>query len=166
MNGRLTAWAGQYDRQTLKPASARAFELVSLVSRESVEVVRYLMRIDHPGPEVIRAVKGAAEWLERSTVRGLRIERVPAETVRFPYHTSTYDLRAVEDPAAPPLWARFYEIATNRPFMANRDSRPVYSLADVDRERRTGYSWYGYYATKLLEKEYPAWRKRWVTDPR
>ena len=94
-------------------------------------------------------------------VEGLRIERVPAEPVRYAAHTSRHDVVAIEDPQAAPLWARFYEIDTNRPFMANRDGKKVFRLADVERERRTGYSWYGGYATALLERGYPDWRKKW-----
>jgi hypothetical protein len=41
-------------------------------------------------------------------------------------------------PDASPLWARFYELDTTRPFMANRDGKKVYSLAEVERERRNG----------------------------
>ena len=74
----------------------------------------------------------------------------------------------MKDPKAPPIWARFYTIKTNRPFMANRDGKKVYELSKVERERRTGYSWYGYWPASLLKKAYPRWRKRWaqlVTGP-
>lgn len=118
------------------------------------------MALENPGLEVRDAIEAGVAWLERSKVTRLRIDRIPAEPVRFKYHTSRYDLVAVEDPSAGPLWARFYEIETNRPFMANRDGKKVYRLADVERERRTGYSWYGPYAERLLEIDYPAWRKR------
>lgn len=163
VDGTPTVWAGQYDAATLQPANGRAFELPSLVSDESVTVVEYLMRIEPPPPEVKRAIESAVAWFERSKIEGLRIENVDAPHVRFQYHTSTYDLRAVPDPAAPPLWSRFYEIETNRPFMANRDGIKVYSLDQVQRERRTGYRWYGEFAKELLEKGYPEWRRRWET---
>lgn len=158
VRGEPTGWAGQYDEATLVPTSARSFELPGLVSDESVEVVRYLMGVRPPRPEVTRAVESAAKWLERSQIKGLRVETVPAEPVRYQYHTSTDDRRAVADANAPPIWARFYELDTNRPFMANRDGKKVYQLADVERERRTGYRWYGAFATELLERELPAWR--------
>lgn len=160
VNGEPTVWAGQYDPVTLEPAQARTFELPSLVSAESVAVVRYLMGFEKPSPEIVRAIEGAVKWFDRSKIYGLRIERVQAETVRYENHTSTFDLRAVNDPAAPPIWARFYEIDSNRPFMANRDGIKVYTLEEVTRERRTGYSWYGYYPKDLLEKDYPAWRAK------
>ena len=164
VDGRLTGWASQYDHQTLRPTTGRSFELPALVSNESVGVLRYLMRIDEPTPEVRRAVRAGAAWLQRSKIKGLRLKRVPAEPVRYKFHTSTDDVVVVADPSAPPLWARFYEIETNRPFMANRDGKKVYQLADVARERRTGYSWYGTYAQELLEKEYPAWKNKWDHD--
>jgi len=158
VHGEPTGWAGQYDAVTLVPATARSFELPGLVSDESVEVVRYLMGVAPPRPEITRAVEAAARWLERSKIEGLRVETVPAAPVRYRYHTSTDDRRAVADAKAPPIWARFYEIETNRPFMANRDGTKVYRLADVDRERRTGYRWYGNFASELLARELPAWR--------
>lgn len=160
--GQPTVWAGQYDEMTLLPTSARSFELPSLVSAESVNAVRYLMQIDPPKPEHIRAIRGAIAWYQRSVVRGIRIDRVPIDPVRFPAHTAKLDVVAVEDPAAPSIWARFYEIDTNRPFMANRDGVKVYTLAEVQLERRTGYSWYTNAPTALLEKEYPAWCARWA----
>lgn len=160
VNGQPTVWAGQYDPRTLEPAQARTFELPSLVSAESVGVVRYLMGFEKPSPEIVRAIEGAVIWFERSKIHGLRIEQIDAEPVQYEFHTSTFDRRAVDDPDAQPIWARFYEIDTNRPFMANRDGIKVYTLAEVTRERRTGYSWYGYYPKDLLEKDYPAWRNK------
>ena len=160
VNGEPTVWAGQYDPATLAPAQARTFEQPSLVSAESVGVVRYLMGFEKPSPEIVRAVESAVKWFERSKITGLRIEQFEAEPVQYEFHTSTFDRRAVQDPAAPPIWARFYEIDTNRPFMSNRDGIKVYALAEVARERRTGYSWYGYYPKELIGKDYPAWRAR------
>jgi PelA/Pel-15E family pectate lyase len=165
VDGQLTAWAPQYDSVTLEPAQGRTFEPPALVSSESVGVLRYLMRLDNPSAEVRTAIQAGVDWLERSKIVGLRIERVPAETIRYRNHTSRDDLVVVEDPQAAPIWARFYEIDTNRPFMANRDGKKVFRLADVERERRTGYSWYGAYATGLLTRENPAWCRKWMVEP-
>ena len=87
----------------------------------------------------------------------------PAEPIRYANHTSRDDVVMIEASDAPPIWARFYEPDTNRPFMANRDGKKVFRLADVERERRTGYSWYGHYAMRLLEHDYPLWRNKWAT---
>ena len=66
----------------------------------------------------------------------------------------------VKDEKAPPLWARMYEVGTDRPIFASRDGIKVYSLAEVDRERRTGSGWYGSWPRELLEQEYPRWKKQ------
>lgn len=160
VDGKPTVWAGQYHRDTLHPVTARSYELPGLVSWESVAVVRYLMSIENPEPGVVHAVESAVDWFEQSKIHGIRIREIPTQPVKFEYYTSTHDLEVVADKGAPPVWARFYEIGSNRPFMANRDGSKVYSLAEVERERRTGYSWYNDYPAELLAKDYPAWRAR------
>jgi hypothetical protein len=57
------------------------------------------------------------------------------------------------------MWARFYEIGTNRPIFCDRDGVPKSHLADIGHERRNGYSWLGYWPQSLLEKDYPAWKR-------
>jgi membrane-associated protease RseP (regulator of RpoE activity) len=66
--------------------------------------------------------------------------------------------------SAKPIWARYYEIDTNTPFFCGRDGIKKYSLAEIEVERRTGYSWYGYYAEKLLSTDYPAWQQKYAPD--
>ena len=66
VNGKLTAWCTQYDKKTLQPAKARAFELASIASMESVGIVEFLMKIEKPGPQIRTAITSAIEWFERS----------------------------------------------------------------------------------------------------
>ncbi len=160
--GRLTVWAGQYDPETLVPVQARAFELPALVSRESVPVVKYLMELEHPSPEVRAAVEAAIDWYRSTALKGWRIETVAAEPVKYTWHTSTTDRRLVADPQAPALWARFYTLEANTPLLVNRDGKPVERYEQIERERRTGYEWYGTWPQSLLDKDYPAWKQRWA----
>lgn len=160
IDGELTIWAGQYDKHTLKPTSARAFELPGLATQESVAVVRYLMAGTEPDTRIVNAVDSAVRWFEKAKIYNLRVKKISTKPVRFRYHTSSYDLIAVQDENADPIWARFYDLETQKPFMANRDGGKVYKLEDVERERRTGYAWYGYWPRKLLEKEHPVWKER------
>jgi hypothetical protein len=71
----------------------------------------------------------------------------------------------VKGSAAPPLWARFYDIGTNMPIFADRDGVPKPALADIGYERRNGYAWYGTWPQKLVEVEYSAWKKRIRAKP-
>lgn len=160
-NGRLTGWAGQYDPVTLLPVKGRSFELPAIVTQETVEVVRYLMRIDNPSPEIRTAIIAAFEWLESSKLNGLRLETYTLdEPIRYDYHTATTDRRLVSDTTAPPLWARFYDLNDNSVILANRDGIRVSDYQDIHHERRTGYAWYGEWPAKLLNEDYPAWLKR------
>ncbi len=157
VNGTKTAWCAQHDERTLAPAPARKYEHISLSGSESVGIVRFLMGVDQPSPEIIAAIRSAVTWLEKVKLTGLRVELIPA-----PDLPHGEDKRVVADPAAPPLWARFYEIGTNRPIFSGRDSIVRYTLAEVEAERRAGYSWYVDAPRKLLDRDYPVWAKKWL----
>ena len=58
------------------------------------------------------------------------------------------------------VWARFYEIGTNRPMFSGRDSIKKYAVSEIEQERRIGYGWYGTWPLELLEKDYPSWVKK------
>jgi PelA/Pel-15E family pectate lyase len=158
-NGILTAWCQQHDNVNFLPRSARSFELASTCNQEGAEVVLFLMSIEHPTKEIITSVESAVKWFEKSRIFGIRVKSVRAPKKEYRYHTTSIDRVVVEDRKAPPIWARFYELGTDRPLFSNRDGKPVYSLAEVDRERRTGYVWYTYAPEEVL-KDYPAWRKK------
>ncbi len=73
-DGKLTAWCAQHDETTLKPASARNFEPPTLSGGESVGIVRFLMEIEQPTPEITAAIKGAVAWFRAVAIHGIRLE--------------------------------------------------------------------------------------------
>jgi len=159
--GQLSGWAGQYDPKTLKPEMGRAFELPSVVSQETVQMLRYLMSIEQPSAAQVKAIESAVDWLRRSQIKGKRLEKVMLEKpVQYQYHVATFDYRLVDDANAPPLWARFYDLDDNSVVLANRDSVRVEDYSEIHPERRSGYSWFGTWPAALLNEEYPAWRLR------
>ena len=153
-NGQRTAWCAQYDEKTLQPAKARAFELPSLSGSESVGIVRFLMSILNPSPEVKTAVESAVAWLQKVKIPGYAIKDVAA-----PQEPNGRD-RVIVPEAGAVLWARFYELNTDRPIYVGRDSRVHYQLSEIEHERRTGYGYAGTWPAKLLEEEYPQWQQR------
>jgi PelA/Pel-15E family pectate lyase len=160
-NGKLTAWCQQHDEITLQPAWARKFEPPSICNGESSDLVLFLMNLDHPSPAIINAVQTAVAWFEESKIPNTRIKVIPAPRTQFPFRVSSTDRVVVNDPSAPPIWTRYYELKTHKPLFCNRDSKVVYSLAEVERERRDGYGWYTYEPQKVLDS-YHNWQKKWA----
>lgn len=154
VDGRRTVWCAQHDEQTFAPAKARSYELPSFSGSESVGIVRLLMSVEQPSPEVKAAVEGAVAWFEAHKLTGLRVD-----TVDDPKAPKGKDLVVVKDPGAPPLWARFYDLRTGQPYFCDRDGVPKPALAEIGHERRNGYSWLGAYARDLLAKDYPDWKR-------
>ncbi len=156
VDGHLTVWCAQHDELDYAPRPGRTFELTSLSGSESVGIVELLMSLDPPTPQVARAIESAVAWFEVAKLEGIR-EVIEAD----PRSPSGRNKVIVKDPAAPPLWARFYEIGTNRSIFAGRDGVARHDLAEIGYERRNGYGWLGDSPRRLLEREYPEWKKKW-----
>ncbi|SFQ41114.1 pectate lyase [Hymenobacter arizonensis] len=153
-NGRPTAWCAQHDENTLQPAKARAFELASLSGDESVDIVRFLMGIEKPSDAVKKSIESAISWFEKVKLTGYATKDVTA-----PGSKKVLDRLIVSEPGST-IWARFYELETDRPIYVGRDSKVRYQLSEIENERRAGYLYAGTWPAKLLAVEYPAWQKR------
>ncbi len=147
-DAKLTAWCAEHDETTLEPAWARNFEPPTLSGGESVGVVRFLMEIEEPTPQIVAAVEGAVAWFQAVAIHGMRLEEFTAADGKR-------DKRVVADPTAKPLWARFYELGTNRPVFTGRDKVLRYAISEIEQERRNGYAYYVTSPASLLGKDYP-----------
>lgn len=159
VDGKLTVWCAQHDEVTFLPAAARTYEKISLSGSESVSIVRFLMGIEHPNRAVSEAINGAVVWFKAVRLTGIKVVAKADATL-----ARGFDRVVIADPAAAPLWARFYEIGTNRPIFCGRDGVLKGSLAEIEYERRTGYRWYVSEPAELLANDYPAWLKKTVSS--
>jgi PelA/Pel-15E family pectate lyase len=123
------------------------------------------MRIEKPDNRIVKAIEDAVEWLGRTKLMGIRVQRVPAPVEEFERHRADFDVLVVSDSRAPVIWARHYEIGTDRPVFAGRDAIKRYNLSEIERERRTGTPWYGEWPRLLLASGYPQWRARLTPSP-
>ncbi len=158
VEGKLTGWCQQHDEKTYEARSGRTFELASICPQDTTEIVRFLMREKKPSAEILRATDAAVAWLKKVQLSGVRVDKAKAPKEEFQRHIADFDKVVVKDASAPPLWARHYEIGTDRPVFAGRNAVKKYALAEIERERRTGTPWYGTWPTKLIDKDYPKWR--------
>ena len=121
------------------------------------------MSINNPSPAIVNAIQNAVVWFNESKIMETIVKTIQAPDLVTPYLIAKTDRVVVHDRSAPPIWTRYYELKTHRPLFCNRDSKVVYSLAEVERERRVGYTWYTYAPQKILDR-YPAWQKKWAKD--
>ncbi len=154
VNGQLTAWCQQYDEKTLLPAKARAYELPSISGSESVSILEFLMAQPSPCEEMKTAIQAGVAWYNAVKIVGYKVVEMPA-----PGTEKGTDKQLVPDSTST-IWARYYEIGTNKPFFCDRDGVVKYSMQEIGYERRNGYAWYGPWARLLLDKHYPAWVKK------
>jgi PelA/Pel-15E family pectate lyase len=175
VDNRLTAWCAQHDEVTFEPTPARSYEKVSLSGSESVNIARFLMGIERPDRRVIESIRSAVAWFETAKLTGIKQIEIKDATLPKGFDRvivtdspapvpSTGREPSRSGPSARPLWARFYEIGSNRPIFCGRDGIIKYSLAEIEHERRIGYNWYTSAAAELLAKDYPAWEKRLATE--
>jgi PelA/Pel-15E family pectate lyase len=97
------------------------------------------MSIQHPSKQIQAAIRDGVAWYRQAQISGIRVVRADGDQV------------VVSDLAAPPLWARYYDLKTDKPVFMGRDSIPREKLADIEKERRGGYAWYGAWGTPVLQ---------------
>ena len=142
VNGRRTAWGQQHDPITSAPVRARSYEPASLSGKESAAITDFLLRLPSPSPAVVAAVHAAADWFRRVAITG------------YAYDVKT-GLAKAEGGA--PIWARMYEIGTDRPIFSNRDGIVLYDWNQLT-DRREGYAWYGTEPADRLRR-YERWAR-------
>jgi pectinesterase len=109
------------------------------------------MSLPHPDDRTKAAIRGAAAWFDKVKLTGIRVGSETGPDGR-PNRV------VVQDPAAPPLWARFYDLDTQKPFFCGRDGIKKSSMADIEAERRNGYAWYGNWGNAVATR-FAQWQK-------
>jgi PelA/Pel-15E family pectate lyase len=154
VNGKPTVWCAQHDEYTFLPAKARSYELPSFSGGESVGIIKLLMEIPNPSPAVIKSVLGAMEWLDAHRIKNTRWDS-------FTNKDGLKDRRIVSDPKAGDMWARFYDLETQQPYVCDRDGIKKKTIEEIGYERRTGYNWYTEAPQEVFEL-FPAWKEKWL----
>jgi PelA/Pel-15E family pectate lyase len=146
VNGLRTVWAQQHDPLTLQPVSARNYEMPALSGGESADLLLFLMELSKPGPEVEAAIHAAAAWFQKTQIQNVAYERIGEGR------------KLVSAPGAGPLWARYYQVGTDRPIFGDRDKSIHDDVNEISQERRNGYRWYLDNPKRALEG-YATWSK-------
>ncbi len=145
--GKRTVWPQQDDALTLKPVSARNYEMPAECSGESADMVLMLMNdLPNPTAQEQGSIRAAINWFKKTAIYGQAYGR-------------TVDGRGLAaTPGAGPIWARYYQIGTDMPIFGDRDKSIHDNVSDLSRERRNGYSWFGAGPKRALDR-YETWAK-------
>ena len=152
VDGQPTVWCAQHDEVTFEPAKARSYELVSFSGAESAKIVQLLMAIENPSEEIKTAIEDAVAWFKKHQIEGIKRQWVEAEN-------GLYNKVIVADKNAPLLWARFYDLETEKPYFCDRDGIKKEQITEIGFERRNGYSWYTDLPQQVIDA-YPQWKKK------
>ena len=161
----LTAWGQQHDHGSLKPCWARNYEPPCITASESIGVIRFLMSIENPSKEVVQSIESAVKWLEKVKLNQVKV-KIPDPN----YGKRKFDILILDDLKdprvaaneswGPPIWARMYHPETNEVLLYERGKKKLGKFSEMGQERRTGYAWHGTWPKKLLEEDYPKWKRR------
>lgn len=150
VDGRKTVWCAQHDPLTLAPTAARAFEPASLSGVESAHLLKFLMGLPSPSPDVIACIEAGLAWLEAAQVKGLARVKRGGRMVYEPDGAST-DV----------YWARFYDLATGRPMFPGKDGVVYASFAEMAAANdKLGYDYYSTQPGSIVRTQQKKWRKR------
>jgi PelA/Pel-15E family pectate lyase len=143
VNGVPTIWGQQYDLITEMPCGARNFEPAALASAESVNILRYLMALEKPTPEIVNAIQYGKAFLTEKALMGVAWVKNADPAVGN---------RLVEQVGAKPLWSRYYDAVTLKPIFGDRDRTIHDNVNDISAERRNGYAWFNTAPARILSR--------------
>lgn len=142
VNGKLGIWAQQHDHEALWPVWARSYEMPAYATSESVQIIDLLRKhrryYNRNAADIDMRINSAIEFL-----RELQLLNGEWEGYYDPERGKPF-------PEGKPIWARFYDLDTEKPIFANRGREIVHSIKDVKLERRHGYGWFNTSASKLM----------------
>lgn len=141
VNGELTAWGQQHDEFTLAPAGARAYELPSICTAESVGIVDFLRSLPEKDERIIRSINAAVTWFDAVKIEGKK----------WDWNADKSD-KVLTDASGSTIWARFYDLQNSRPLFSDRDGKAYTDVTQISLERRTGYSWFGSWPAKNVKQ--------------
>lgn len=146
--GQKTVWCAQYDSLTLQPASARKMEPATMSGLESAHILKFLMTIPNPSPDLVACIESGLKWFDAAKITGVGTTKENGKTVY------------VSDPAATQVrWARFYDLKSGQPVFPGRDGILYKTFAEMAAENHVGYDYYTSLPGSIINNGQKKWRK-------
>lgn len=147
-DGRKTVWCSQFDPLTLTPSNARKMEPATLSGGESAGILKFLMSIRSPTPEIVACIEGGLKWFEEVKIIGIGTRDVDGKTIYGADPTSA-EIR----------WARFYDLRTSKPVFPGRDGILYETFEAMAAKNKLGYDFYTSLPGSVVTTHQKKWRK-------
>ena len=148
VNGTRTVWCAQFDALTLQPSNARKMEPATLSGEESAHVLKFLMTIPHPSPEVVACIESGLKWMAEAKLPYVAATQPEGQPTTAPATGS-----------AGGRWARFYDLKTGKAVFPGRDG-VVYPTFELMAEKnRLGYDYFTSQPNSIITNGQKKWRK-------
>lgn len=147
-NGRRTGWCAQHDALTLQPTAARKMEPATLSGSESAQLLKFLMTVPRPSPELVAGIEAGLAWLDSVKVTGLSKITANGKTAYEPNAASTET-----------YWARFYGLDSGKPVFPGRDGIIYDTFAAMAAKNKLGYDYYTTLPGSIVSNGQKKWRK-------
>jgi PelA/Pel-15E family pectate lyase len=148
LNGKKAVWCAQYDPLTLKPSSARQMEPATLSGLESARLLKFLMTLSNPSPELRNSIQSGLAWLENAKITGLAKTKHNGKTGYEPNPASTEV-----------YWARFYSLTTGKPVFPGRDGIIYDNFSEMAASNRVGYDFLTTLPGSIINNGQKKWQK-------
>jgi PelA/Pel-15E family pectate lyase len=146
--GRKTVWCSQFDPLILMPSNARKMEPATLSGGESSGILKFLMSISNPTPEIVACIESGLKWFDEVKIIGIGTRDVDGKTIY------------VADPTSAEIrWARFYDLKTNKPVFPGRDGILYETFEAMAAKNKLGYDFYTSLPGSVVTTHQKKWRK-------
>ncbi len=138
VDGVKTVWGGQHNPYTYETTRGRAFEPVSLISRESAEVVKFLKSLNSTDVNIQEAIAAAELWFMETVIVNKEFNFGGANNVYYLEKSGKY------------MWYRYYEIGTNKALFGDADGSIHYDIQEISKEKANYYGWAGNWGKTII----------------
>ena len=145
---RKTGWCSQFDALTLQPSSARKMEPATLGGTETAHIVKFLMTITNPAPEIVASIEAGLKWLGEVKINGET--RTNAAGKKF---------FAASSDGGEIRWARFYNLTNSKPVFPGRDGISYDTFEAMAAKNKLGYDYYSTLPGSVVNNGQKKWRK-------
>jgi PelA/Pel-15E family pectate lyase len=111
-------------------------------------MLKFLMTLPQPDPELVSCVSSALEWLETSKIVGISRVKHEGKTQYEPNPGSTEV-----------YWARFYSLSDGKPIFPGRDGVIYQSYSEMAARNKIGYDFYSTRPGSTVGSSQKKWRK-------